>query len=116
MQRVSAEFRQRRNWSVGDSSVRRPKSVENENKGSHMSGDRQVQVFMNSRSELVKGSHKSPYVTLSKACRPASKTPASEILQGAIQSDRPLARATRKWCFRGGEGFKSPAEAGFSLT
>ena len=38
-------------------------SAKSGNKGSHRSGNRQVQVFMNSRPELVKGSHKRPYAT-----------------------------------------------------
>ena len=37
----------------------------NRNKRSHNTGIQMVQVFINSRSELVKGSHKRPYVTLS---------------------------------------------------
>ena len=40
---------------------------ENQNKRSHNTGIEMPQVFMNSRSELVKGSHRSPYVTRSDA-------------------------------------------------
>jgi len=37
--------------------------VENRNKRSHKTGIQLMQVFINSRSELGKGSHKRPYVT-----------------------------------------------------
>ena len=39
--------------------------LKNGNKRSHNTDDRMQQVFINSMSELVKGSHKRPYVTLS---------------------------------------------------
>jgi len=45
-----------------------------------------MQVFMNSRPAVAEGSHRSPYATLYKACLSASRTPASEILQGKVQS------------------------------
>ena len=39
----------------------------NQNKRSHNTEDRMPQAFINSRSELVKGSHKRPYVTVSNS-------------------------------------------------
>ena len=42
--------------------------LKNGNKRSHNTDDRMQQVFINSMSEMVKGSHKRPYVTLS--CMP----------------------------------------------
>ena len=41
--------------------------LKNRNKRSHNTGSWLMQVFMNSKSELVKGSHKRPYVTLLKS-------------------------------------------------
>jgi hypothetical protein len=38
--------------------------LKNLNKRSHNTGDLLLQVFMNSRSEVAKGSHKRPYVTV----------------------------------------------------
>ncbi len=37
--------------------------LKNLNKRSHNTGDLLLQVFMNSRPEVAKGSHKRPYVT-----------------------------------------------------
>ena len=59
------------------------------------------QVFINSRSELVKGSHKRPYVTL--LCLPVSGL----FGKVKIQSSKALRRAMRKWCSRGEAGFKT---------
>jgi len=38
-----------------------------------------------------------------------------DIAKGKIQSSKHLARAKRKWCSRGGEGFKSSGGTGMSL-
>jgi len=49
-----------------------------------------MQVFMNSRSELVKGSHKSPYVTVLKSSAGGilgkSKSKARSTLQGQAEN------------------------------
>jgi len=64
--------------------------VKSGNKGSHRSVNRQVQVFINSRSELVKGSHKSPYMTVLKSSSGEilgkSKSKARSTLQGQSEN------------------------------
>ncbi len=61
-------------------------SVKNRNKESHNTKDRMAQVFINSRSDIVKGSHKSPYVTvlnlLDAGYSEKSKSKARSTLQG----------------------------------
>jgi len=58
----------------------------NRNKRSHNTENQMVQVFINSRSGRVKGSHKSPYVTVSNSLSGGylknSKSKARSTLQG----------------------------------
>jgi hypothetical protein len=71
--------------------------VENLNKRSHNTGDLLLQVFMNSRSELAKGSHKRPYVTYNTCLsdgvfgKPKSKArrhSAGQHVNGALAGER----------------------------
>jgi len=61
-------------------------SVKNQNKGSHNTENQMTQVFINSRSALVKGSHKRPYVTVLRSSAGEilgkSKSKARSTLQG----------------------------------
>jgi len=61
-------------------------SVKNRNKGSHNTVNPMTQVFINSRSDMVKGSHKSPYVTVLRSSvgenLEKSKSKARSTLQG----------------------------------
>ena len=69
----------------------------NRNKRSHNTENQMVQVFINSRSGRVKGSHKSPYVTLSyllsggyleKSKSKARRHSAGQCINGALAGDK----------------------------
>ena len=72
-------------------------SVKNRNKGSHNTENQMVQVFINSRSDMVNGSHKSPYVTvlgsfagenLGKSKSKARRTLQRQSINGALAGEQ----------------------------
>ena len=82
---------------VGERHIGRTKSVKNQNKGSHNTENQMAQVFINSRSGRVKGSHKSPYVTVSypysggyleKSKFKARRHSAGQSVNGALAGDK----------------------------
>jgi hypothetical protein len=90
--------------------------LQNGNRRSHNTENGMPQVFINSRSGRVKGSHKSPYVTVLNTLNAGYSEKSKLVLvKTGIQSSKHLARAMYKWRSRGGQSFKSSGEGAMAL-